>query len=1055
MKKSSDVELLDVKKKDIQPYAQVDTARDEIHIGGLAANCRACDPGSPIPHTMQMSRLRVANLCCAGEEKIIRSVLSNFIGVDHVAVNVIGRYAVIKHCPVVCCAPIERIIAALNDKHLGVSLQDIGSHDNSENEENPHYYWETTHVVIVFILFFVGLIFHLAHENPAISMWLYVTSVIIGIGPILYDTAIAVFIRRTIDIHVLMLIAIIGAVASGDYFDGSLVVTLFIAAELIESVVMWRVRRAVTLSSAGAIPRTATLVSGESIAVDDIKVGDLLAARAGDMILADGIVKRGEGVVDESSLTGESIPIQKKVADEVSSGTVVQNGYIELEARTSAAESTLSKLREAVQDVQADRGKLARIVDRFAQFWTPAVLVGAIAYVTTFGGVTADWNQALRGALLLLVLACPCAIVIAAPIPAVCAIATAAKHGVLIRGSSVVENMGIINTVAVDKTGTLTKGFFKVGPQLRFTEDGVILPQSAPPAASASCCADDTGSLCHDAGQDSRLPTAKKCSSDSGGRCEEKRKGSCAHNGSYESCVRLSDEHIGEHGSASVAAGATGAGADSKGSGHAGGAAHDCCKTPQQQEQRQEQQYDPEAEDDPLRLAAAVEEKSTHPLAAAVVSEYLGCIADAHGEQGTSGSTATSGRGGATTEPAGGRSKELGRTNEESQGGAGGEQVKAKERSLPAVRNAKVLEGVGVEGWVEVDSDWKYVVVGNERIMEANGGSVADLLPNQEEALAAFQQAHKHSVCLLVGVDDELALVLSLADELRPEAVRFVQMLRGPLRMQVSMLTGDAEHVARDVCAEVRIAPEECSFRLMPQQKLSWIREKQLMPLEDEVIEEEEEEEQDNYGNGNDGNIFSQIGGEEGEEEEEEEDDDEDAEHRSGPRVSLTGSSRGNKTGSSSSNGPTKKKNNNKKERVTVSSMIDSKKKRAVQRKQQQKQHQQQQQQAQSILDLVWESLFGCCSPRRRNVLMVGDGINDSTALAAARVGVAMGAGGSAMAVAAADVVLITDNLLLIPCALRHCRMARAAMVQNCVFAIAIKMFAIILAILGKNANGC
>ena len=581
------------------------------------ALCDFCDTSSLIPHSSQVTRVRVNNLCCSGEEKLIRSCLENLKGIEDIAINIVGRYAVVKHCPVVCCAPADRIVEILNEKYLGASIQEVGGEDGDLEEESKIL--EILHVSLVAALFLIGLILDFVHEDESEVRWLYIASVIVGIWPLLYSAVIAVFVRYTVDIHVLMIIAIVGATSSGDYFDGSLVVALFLGAELIEQVVLSYVRKAVQLSSAGAIPKFAFLVDGSKVPTEEIQQDMVICARAGEMILADGAVVKGEAVVDESALSGECVPIHKGVGDEVRSGTIVQNGYVEVRAAKAAAQSTLQQLRQEVQDVQADRGKYARMVDEFALYWTPAVLIAAAAYVIGVGLTKEIWSEAAHRGLLILVLACPCAIVISAPIPAVCAIANASRHGVLIRGSSVVERLGTVQSVALDKTGTLTKGLFRVTQKLALVED-------AEEAAEA------------------------------------------------------------------------------------------------------------------MAMAAAIEEKSTHPLADAVVAEHVGCIAEMS---------------------------------------AG---------SLPAVRKVKVIEGVGVGGWVESDGDWKYCVVGNERILKKHGGAV-HVSKQQEGQIEAFTQSAPNSVCLFVAVEDELMLLLALSDQLRPESERFIQALRG-MGMTTTMLTG-------------------------------------------------------------------------------------------------------------------------------------------------------------------------------------------------------------------------------------------------------------------------
>ena len=244
--------------------------------------CNACDPNSTIPHTLQTSRFRVANLCCSGEEKIIRTCLETLTGIENVAVNVIGRYVVVKHCAMKCCAPSEKIVDELNSKHLGASIQEVGDNDNDEKEKLD--YVRISHVTIVFSLFLLGLIFQfIGGGNSDIAVGLYLTSAALGLLPILYSSYITI-LRKTIDIHILMVIAVAGAIGGKEYFDASLVVTLFILAELIESIAMMKVRQAVN-SGSTSMAKEAYLSNGQKIKVEDLKIGNVLAVRAGEMIL--------------------------------------------------------------------------------------------------------------------------------------------------------------------------------------------------------------------------------------------------------------------------------------------------------------------------------------------------------------------------------------------------------------------------------------------------------------------------------------------------------------------------------------------------------------------------------------------------------------------------------------------------------------------------------------------------------------------------------------------------------------------------------------------------
>lgn len=406
----------------------------EAHEPDETTPCISCDPSSDVPHTIKVTRLRIANLCCAGEERIIKTTLSAMSGIEEVAVNVVGRYAIVKHCGVSCCAPAETIVAKLNEQRLGASIQEANSGPDDEEDDNMNYV-QLLHDLLVTFLFILAVVFDSLPEkqfDDTIAVIIYLLCIGIGLVPVIYAAGISLM-RCYIDIHLLMIIAVAGAIGSEEYLDAALVLVLFINAQVIETEVMRQVRLAIRIT-AGRMGTTATLASGETIKVDDIQIGQIIAVRAGEIIMCDGTVSSGQGVVDESALTGEAVPIAKKSGDKVVSGGVVQNGYLEITVSTAPQDSTLRKLNQAVKDVQADRGEFAKVVDSFAFYWTPLVILAAIVLTVIGGAVSDRWHVWVHRSLVLLVLACPCSIVIAAPIPSVCAIATAARHGVLIKG---------------------------------------------------------------------------------------------------------------------------------------------------------------------------------------------------------------------------------------------------------------------------------------------------------------------------------------------------------------------------------------------------------------------------------------------------------------------------------------------------------------------------------------------------------------------------------------------------------------------------------------------
>ena len=385
-------------------------ARIELHaITVNSRNCSDCDPTSTIPHALQVSRIRVANLCCAGEERIILNSLTNVHGIQDVSVNIIGRYAIVKHCPVhTCCATVDKIITILNDKHLGATLFEINDEDDSIIEA-PFDILKGFQALFIWACFAVGLALDVNLHLFVPSVTIFSIGTAAGIIPILRGAYLSV-IRQNLDINILILIALIAAFVVAEYSDPPLMIALYLSADLLEKTIMTWIRNNVKINPVG-LPKKAILKNGKSIQIEDLKLDDIICVRAGEMIPGDGLVIHGECSVDESSLTGEAVAIQKQKGSRAFSGTLLQNGYIEISIDTEYQNSTINKLAQAVSDVQAEKGFYGSMVDLFAYYWTPAILIVALFLVIIGGGVSGDWHHYTLQAVTLLLLACPCAMV--------------------------------------------------------------------------------------------------------------------------------------------------------------------------------------------------------------------------------------------------------------------------------------------------------------------------------------------------------------------------------------------------------------------------------------------------------------------------------------------------------------------------------------------------------------------------------------------------------------------------------------------------------------------
>jgi Cd2+/Zn2+-exporting ATPase len=271
---------------------------------------------------------------------------------------------------------------------------------------------------------------------------------------------------RSLDINVLMIIAVAGAAALGDWFEAASVVWLFGIAQWLEARSLERARHAigdlVALAPARALVRRGGVE--REIAAEQVAPGDLVIVRPGSRIPVDGAIVAGETSVDQSPVTGESLPVDKWVGDEVFAGTINGHAAIEIEAARRASDSTLARIIHLVEHAQTRRAPVQTFVDGFARRYTPAIVVLAVlvAVVPPLFGGWADWGHSFATwsyrALALLVVACPCALVISTPVSIVSALTAAARRGVLIKGGSHLERLGNVKCVVFDKTGTLTAG---------------------------------------------------------------------------------------------------------------------------------------------------------------------------------------------------------------------------------------------------------------------------------------------------------------------------------------------------------------------------------------------------------------------------------------------------------------------------------------------------------------------------------------------------------------------------------------------------------------------
>ncbi len=270
--------------------------------------------------------------------------------------------------------------------------------------------------------------------------------------------AVALIRTRSADMNVLMSLAAIGAMIIGEWEEGAVVIFLFAVGNLLESLTFNRARNAIR-ALMQLSPQEALLVSGERVPVERLRLGDRIQVRPGGRIPMDGVVEAGESAVNQAPITGESVPVDKLPGDLVFAGTVNGAGALTVRVTRLAGDNTLSRIIRLVEQAQAQKAPVQRWVDRFARVYTPLVIAIAagVAFLPPLAGAGSLGEWVYR-ALVLLVIACPCALVISTPVSVVSAIASAARAGVLMKGGAALETLGSIDAVAFDKTGTLTRG---------------------------------------------------------------------------------------------------------------------------------------------------------------------------------------------------------------------------------------------------------------------------------------------------------------------------------------------------------------------------------------------------------------------------------------------------------------------------------------------------------------------------------------------------------------------------------------------------------------------
>jgi len=446
---------------------------------------------------VNQARYKVGGMDCASCATKIDTAVRRMPGVEDVSVSVAAGTMTVSHNDSVDLSAVEKRVSGLGYPLRQLSQRnrsaepvipvadhaDHHDHDHGSSHDHSHHdrdtaateglhghdhgpmegpWWKSAkgRLTIMAGLAF-GVAYGLGHLFPAYETYIFTAAMLIGLVPIARRAIMAALAGTPFSIEMLMTIAAVGAVVIDASEEAAAVVFLFLVGELLEGVAAGKARDSIRSLSA-LVPKEALLEEGgqtRTVPAESLAIGSIILVRPGDRISADGVIMSGQSAVDQAPVTGESTPVAKGVDDVVFAGTINTDGALRVRVTAAAEDNTIARVVRLVEEAQEKKAPTERFIDRFSRYYTPGVVaVAALVAILPPLSAGGDWNEWIYKGLAILLIGCPCALVISTPAAIAASLSSGARRGLLIKGGAVLETLGKLTAVALDKTGTLTEG---------------------------------------------------------------------------------------------------------------------------------------------------------------------------------------------------------------------------------------------------------------------------------------------------------------------------------------------------------------------------------------------------------------------------------------------------------------------------------------------------------------------------------------------------------------------------------------------------------------------